>query len=424
MTSAWEEPSDLDNRAVGQSCGPDVRFGEPQAAAGERDENQLEMFALPPVDAAGPGQPPASGAAHGGGPGGGGARHGTAMTVAGPPKSALAGAGGGDVYGDIDELRRLEFSIRQMMHESGIRHFSPPATLPRAATLPPVRGLTPVRSRPLFGGIAVEEADHGAAWRALDPDQLFMTRPSRRGGGMMRGVLQFMLASAVAAPIAYFIAYSLQSRSAAPLSEISNAGLSLEARLAAFLPAPRGQPPAREQIPDQMRGTLQADPVEAQPESSAPVSPAEVKPDETADAKVDDVPSPEPLPRAPAAPEPDPTPAKAVAVSSPPPSDPAPSPARPVLTAQEIAALVERGRTLFEAGDLAAARLFFRRAASAGDAAAALAMGATYDPAVLSNRILRGIGADPEEARVWYEKARELGSPEGPRRLEMLLAHR
>jgi len=29
-----------------------------------------------------------------------------------------------------------------------------------------------------------------------------------------------------------------------------------------------------------------------------------------------------------------------------------------------------------------------------------------------------------EEARTWYEKARELGSPEGPRRLETLLAHR
>ena len=53
----------------------------------------------------------------------------------------------------------------------------------------------------------------------------------------------------------------------------------------------------------------------------------------------------------------------------------------------------------------------------------ALAMGATYDPAVLANRLVRGVGADYEQARVWYERARELGSPEGPRRLEML-AHR
>ena len=85
--------------------------------------------------------------------------------------------------------------------------------------------------------------------------------------------------------------------------------------------------------------------------------------------------------------------------------------------------LVERGRAFFEAGDLAAARLLFRRAANAGDAAAALAMGATYDPVVLADRLVRGLGADAEQARSWYEKARELGSPEGPRRLEML-AHR
>ncbi len=85
--------------------------------------------------------------------------------------------------------------------------------------------------------------------------------------------------------------------------------------------------------------------------------------------------------------------------------------------------MVERGRVLFDAGDLAAARLFFRRAANAGDATAALAMGATYDPDVLSKRFIRGIEADAREARMWYERARELGSPEGPRRIEML-AHR
>jgi hypothetical protein len=93
------------------------------------------------------------------------------------------------------------------------------------------------------------------------------------------------------------------------------------------------------------------------------------------------------------------------------------------LTAPEIAALITRGRAYFEAGDVAAARLVFRRAANAGDAAAAVAMGATYDPAVLASRFVRGMGADVEEARTWYERARELGSPEGPRRIEML-AHR
>jgi TPR repeat protein len=97
--------------------------------------------------------------------------------------------------------------------------------------------------------------------------------------------------------------------------------------------------------------------------------------------------------------------------------------AEPALSGSERALLLERGRAYFDAGDVAAARLMFRRAAGAGDAAAALAMGATYDPAVLANHFVRGLGADLAQARSWYEKARELGSPEGPRRLEML-AHR
>jgi TPR repeat protein len=103
---------------------------------------------------------------------------------------------------------------------------------------------------------------------------------------------------------------------------------------------------------------------------------------------------------------------------------PVAAPRVPSLSAREIATLLERGRVLFDAGDLAAARLFFRRAANAGDAGAALAMGATYDPDVLAKHFVHGIEANPEEARMWYERARELGSPEGPRRIESMLAHR
>ena len=88
-----------------------------------------------------------------------------------------------------------------------------------------------------------------------------------------------------------------------------------------------------------------------------------------------------------------------------------------VLKAAEIASLLVRGKTYFEAGDVAAARLLFRRAAEAGDSSAAVAMGSTYDPAVLAAHFVHGIEADAEKARNWYEKAR---SPEGPRRIEML----
>jgi len=87
--------------------------------------------------------------------------------------------------------------------------------------------------------------------------------------------------------------------------------------------------------------------------------------------------------------------------------------------------MIERGRSLFDAGDVVAARLFFRRAANAGDAAAAIALGATYDPEILSQRFIRGIGADAQEAQRWYDKARALGGGGGggSSRIEML-AHR
>ena len=45
---------------------------------------------------------------------------------------------------------------------------------------------------------------------------------------------------------------------------------------------------------------------------------------------------------------------------------------------------------------------------------------ATYDPYVLRALKVYGFKADPDMARVWYEKARELGSAAAPRRLEML----
>ena len=82
--------------------------------------------------------------------------------------------------------------------------------------------------------------------------------------------------------------------------------------------------------------------------------------------------------------------------------------------------LTDRGNQFFEAGDLIAARILFMRAANAGDAAAAVAMGATYDPVVLAGHGVRGVTADLDKARSWYERAKEMGSPEGPRRLEML----
>lgn len=98
----------------------------------------------------------------------------------------------------------------------------------------------------------------------------------------------------------------------------------------------------------------------------------------------------------------------------------APPPAQRKLDQDEIAVLLKRGKDLIANGDLAAARLVLQRAANANDAEAALALGATYDPYVLRALKVYGFKADPVMARVWYEKARELGSAAAPRRLEML----
>jgi TPR repeat protein len=90
------------------------------------------------------------------------------------------------------------------------------------------------------------------------------------------------------------------------------------------------------------------------------------------------------------------------------------------LDADEIKLLMKQGEQFAEVGDLATARVLFQRAAEAGDATAATALGATYDPAVLAKLGVVGINADLEKARFWYQKAASLGSSDAKRRLDLL----
>jgi TPR repeat protein len=83
---------------------------------------------------------------------------------------------------------------------------------------------------------------------------------------------------------------------------------------------------------------------------------------------------------------------------------------------EQIALWVKRGEDFTAAGDFASARLVFQRAAEAGDAKAALMLAETYDPNILP----AGVAPDTAMARLWYEKAMDLGSPEAQRRLERL----
>jgi TPR repeat protein len=104
----------------------------------------------------------------------------------------------------------------------------------------------------------------------------------------------------------------------------------------------------------------------------------------------------------------------------------APVPARPreaILSPadREVAErFVVRGERELEQGQVAVARQFFLRAAQAGLARGALLLAATYDPRELARWRVQGVQPSLDEARKWYERARELGAPEAEERLARL----
>ncbi|TVR99859.1 MAG: hypothetical protein EA406_02180, partial [Rhodospirillales bacterium] len=91
-------------------------------------------------------------------------------------------------------------------------------------------------------------------------------------------------------------------------------------------------------------------------------------------------------------------------------SVPAPDPAA-------VAALLERGNAMLDRGDVASARLFFRRAAEAGSPEGALLMGASFDPLTFRRLGIRGIRPDVAEAIAWYQVALERGGTDADSRL-------
>ena len=101
----------------------------------------------------------------------------------------------------------------------------------------------------------------------------------------------------------------------------------------------------------------------------------------------------------------------------------APPPPR-AIGEHQIALWLKRGEEFTAAGDFASARLVFQRAAETGNAKAAFMLAGTYDPAVLDLIRAMGVAPDIAKARLWYEKAKNLGSPEAARRLELLVQKR
>lgn len=86
----------------------------------------------------------------------------------------------------------------------------------------------------------------------------------------------------------------------------------------------------------------------------------------------------------------------------------------------EIAELLTRGNALLETGDITSARLYFERAAGAGDARAAFLLGQTFDPAYLRRAGAFDVRGDAALAATWYRRASALGEPAAGDRLKSL----
>jgi hypothetical protein len=118
------------------------------------------------------------------------------------------------------------------------------------------------------------------------------------------------------------------------------------------------------------------------------------------------------------------TPAAPVVAVAPAVREPAPvtREAAPVrrIDPDELAVLLKRAKGLLAIGDITSARLLLERAADAQEPEAALMLAGTYDPQVLGGQDLRSVAPDPEAARVWYQKAAQMGSVDAKRRLGQL----
>jgi hypothetical protein len=88
----------------------------------------------------------------------------------------------------------------------------------------------------------------------------------------------------------------------------------------------------------------------------------------------------------------------------------------------DVATILKRGQELAATGKFRLARLALERAAEAKSAPAALALARTYDPLTDRSAVRPDAPPDMAMARVWYEKAKDLGSTEAARRLTGLPA--
>jgi hypothetical protein len=295
--------------------------------------------------------------------------------------------------------------------------------LPRASQLPPVPGLrAPAGGRDNY-------IDGFRLPRSLGPTYVPPPPLREKRTNHLGLALRVAIACAIAAPAAYYLAAGSGPSKSDRGPKLSAAGT----RPVDLPPMPAASPAVAQQ-----GGPAQAVPLRAQVLPAQPLPPQAVPPQGLSPQA-----TPGPVVQAPQAPvaqmqvqtsqpltrlndmrpdAPPPAQGAGVAMANVNPAAPPPAASQPVraIDTGAVKLLLTQGEQFVNTGDLVTARLLFRRAAEAGDADGALSLGATYDPGVLAKLGVRGIAPDIEQARSWYEKARDLGSAEAPRRLKLL----
>jgi len=183
---------------------------------------------------------------------------------------------------------------------------------------------------------------------------------------------------------------------------------------------PDGLARAAQSLPQAVRGPSQVPPGGGPIAAQPPPQVIATAPANQSLSKVEATPAPVANPQ-PAPPVSDRLP-PAHAAPAPAPQSASPTPNRPavVLDNDELVRLIKRGKDLLSYGDFAAARLLFERAADAGSADAALALGSTYDPLVIKQLGAVAVTADIDKARKWYQVAADRGSAAASQQLANL----
>jgi hypothetical protein len=314
-----------------------------------------------------------------------------------PPAAAARPAvdPGDSTVGSENDIERLEASLRWLKHQGADlrqQRASKPLTPPEPRPAEAERRLPSSRMM----GTAMREP------KPLEPESLLAPALRRAQNGKPRNMRWIVIASLVAAPIALFAVVELTTSE--PVREPK-----LEHKLASV------EPPTV--VPVALPEPRQA-PRVGEPQSSDAGASSSSNTVVTKGAK-----APLPAISLPAEPVAVPPPSPSAALPTPvstPPVPAAPAPALRNLDPAETQLLIRQGEQFVAAGDMATARVVFQRAAETGDASAAMALGATYDPLVLAKLGVLGVGADVDKARNWYQKAKEFGSQDAPRRLELL----